>query len=145
MEDANDLVKVHFDLPEPAMGVSGESLWAVGPNLYELRNSPWHVRNVNWLDIVEAIPRNEDEWPEFVRVHKRSGHRTIHIVILNAGAVRKQEVLDNCNRHGSTYEGMDDRLYALDFPPGVEVNPAIAYLEDLKAQGIADWRINEYE
>jgi hypothetical protein len=40
---------------------------------------------------------------------------------------------------------MDDRVYALDFPPGVEVNPATAYLEDLKAQGIADWRINEYE
>jgi hypothetical protein len=63
VEDANDLVKVHFDLPEPDMGVSGESLWAapVGPNLYDLRNSPWHVRNVNRLDIVEAIPRNEDE------------------------------------------------------------------------------------
>lgn len=41
VEDTNDLVKVHFDLPEPDMGISGESLWAapVGPNLYELRNS----------------------------------------------------------------------------------------------------------
>src|SRR5262249_9204989 len=99
-----------FDLPEPDMGVSGESLWAapVGVNLYELRNSPWHVRNVNWLDVVEAIPRNEDEWPEFVRVHKRGGHRTIHIFILDAGTNRKQEVLDNCNRLGSTYEQMDD-------------------------------------
>ncbi len=147
MEDENQLVKVHFDLPEPDMGMSGESLWAapVGPNLYELQNSPWHVRNVNWLDIVEAIPRNEDEWPEFVRVHKRSGHRTIHIVILDAGRSRKQEVLDNCNRLGSTYENMDDRVYALDFAPGIDTAPAIEYLDDLRAQGIADWRINQYE
>ncbi len=147
VEDANDLVKVHFDLPESDMGMSGESLWAapVGPNLYELRNSPWHVRTVNWLGVVEAIPRNEDEWPEFARVHKRSGHRTIHIFILEAGKSRKQEVLDNCNRLGSTYENMDDRVYALDFAPGVDVNRSIAYLENLQAQGIVDWRINEYE
>jgi hypothetical protein len=49
--DKSDLVKVHFDLAEPDMGIGGESLWAapVGMNLYELRNSPWHVRSVNWL------------------------------------------------------------------------------------------------
>jgi hypothetical protein len=147
MDDENGLVKVHFDLPEPDMGMSGESLWAapVGVNLYELRNSPWHARNVNWLDVVEAIPRNEHEWPEFVRVYKRGGHRTIHIFILDAGTNRKQEVLDNCSRLGSTYEQMDDRFYALDFPPEVDTNPAIEYLEDLKARDVADWRINEFD
>ena len=66
---------------------------ALGANLYELRNSPWHVRSVNWLDVVEAIPRNENEWPEFVRVHKRSGHRTIHVYILDAGKNQTGRVL----------------------------------------------------
>lgn len=147
MGDANDLVKVHFELPEPDMGISGESLWAapVGMNLYELQNSPWHVRSVNWLDVVEAVPRNENEWPEFVRVHKRSGHRTIHVFILEAGNSRKQEILDNCNQLGSTYENMDDRVYALDFAPGIDVAPPIEYLESLKAHDVADWRINECE
>jgi hypothetical protein len=147
VEDESGLVKVHFELPESDMGVEGESMWAapVGMNLYELRNSPWHARNVNWLDVVEAIPRNENEWPEFVRVHKRGGHRTIHVYILNAGTHRKQEILDNCNRLGSTYENMDDRMYALDFLPGTDVEPAIEYLESLRADEIADWRINEYE
>jgi hypothetical protein len=145
--DKSDMVKVHFELPKPDMGVSGESLWAapVGTNLYELRNSPWHVRTVNWLDVVEAIPRNEDEWPEFIRVHRRSGHRTIHIYILEAGKSRRQEILDYCNRLGSTYEGMDETMYALDFPPGIQVNPTIEYLESLKTREMADWRINQYE
>lgn len=148
MENAADnLVKVHFDLPEPDMGISGESLWAapVGSNLYELRNSPWHARNVNWLDVVEAISRNEDEWPEFVRVHKRSGHRTVHLYILDAGKSRKQEILDDCNRLGSTYENMDDRMYALDFAPGIDLAPAIEYLESLDTDNIVGWRINDYE
>lgn len=148
MENAADnLVKVHFDLPEPDMGTSGESLWAapVGSNLYELRNSPWHARNVNWLDVVEAISRNEDEWPEFVRVHKRSGHRTVHLYILDAGKSRKQEILDDCNRLGSTYENMDDRMYALDFAPGIDLAPAIEYLESLDTDNIVGWRINDYE
>jgi hypothetical protein len=147
VENENNLVKVHFDLSEPDMGIGGESLWAapVGVNLYELRNSPWHIRSVNWLDVVEAVPRNENEWPEFVRVHKRSGHRTIHVYILDAGRSRMQEILDNCNRLGSTYEGMDDRMYALDFKPGIDLTPTIEYLESLKAQDVADWRINEHE
>jgi len=129
------------------MGTSGESLWAapVGSNLYELRNSPWHARNVNWLDVVEAISRNEDEWPEFVRVHKRSGHRTVHLYILDAGKSRKQEILDDCNRLGSTYENMDDRMYALDFAPGIDLAPAIEYLESLDTDNIVGWRINDYE
>jgi hypothetical protein len=147
MSDEDGLVKVVFELPEPDMGVGGESLWAapVGPNLYELRKSPWHARSVNWLDVVEAIPANEKEWPKFVRVHKRSGHRTVHLHILDAGRSRRQEILDNCNRLRCTYEGMDDRMYALDFAPEADIMPTIEYLESLEAENLADWRINECE
>lgn len=145
--ETEELVKVVFDLPEPDMGVSGESLWAapVGENLYELRNSPWHARNVNWLDVVEALPESEDQWPKFTRVHKRSGHKTIHIYILDAGQNRRQEILDDCNRLGSTYECADEKMYALDFGPGKDMMPAIEYLESSKDQGLLDWRINDYD
>jgi hypothetical protein len=146
-DDSEDLVKIHFDLPEPDMGVGGESLWAapVGLNLYELRNSPWHVRSVNWLDVVEAVPANETEHPEFVRVHKRGGHRTIHMYILDAGVQERERILKECNRLGSTYEGMNNRMYALDFPPGVAIEPVIEYLQQLQGRGLADWRINDYD
>ena len=147
MSDEENLVKVHFQLQEPEMGIGGESLWAapVGPNLYELRNSPWHVRTVNWLDVVEAVPEAEDKWPEFVRVHNRSGHRTIHLYILNNGQSRSDEILKRCNELGCTFEGMDKRMYALDFPPDIEINPAIEYFESLQEVSAAEWRINEHE
>jgi hypothetical protein len=143
----SDLVKVHFDLPEPDMGVGGESLWAapMGDNLYELRNSPWHACTVNWLDVVEAHARKENEWPEFVKVHKRSGHRTIHLYIFDLGQNRREEILKRCNELGSTYEGMNDRLYALDFAPGIDTDPAIEYVMSLQQQELADWRINEHD
>ena len=35
--------------------------------------------------------------------------------------------------------------YALDFKPGIDVMPTIDYLESLKAQEVAEWRINEHE
>jgi hypothetical protein len=141
------LVKVHFELQEPEMGVSGESLWAaaVGPNLYELRNSPWHVRTVNWLDVVEAVPEAQDQLPEFIRVHRRSGHRTIHVYIFDGGQTKKDEILRRCNGLGCTWEGMDNRMHALDFPPETDIQPAIEYLESLQKASMADWRLNEYE
>jgi Domain of unknown function (DUF4265) len=147
LADDSNLVKVHFDLPEPEMGVGGESLWAaaLGTNLYELRNSHWHVRNVNWLDVIEAIPEDEGKLPEFVRVHKRSGHRTIHVYVFHAGQSNRQEILDRCNQLGATYEGMDDRMYALDFAPEIDIAPAIEYLESLQGREWAAWRLNEYE
>jgi hypothetical protein len=146
-DDDSNLVKVHFDLQEPEMGIGGESLWAaaVGPNLYELRNSPWHVRTVNWLDVVEAIPKAEDKLPEFVKVHKRSGHRTIHFYVFDAGQSSKKKILETCNQFGATYEGMDDRMYALDFAPEIDIAPAIKYLESLQDRESMTWRLNEYE
>jgi hypothetical protein len=144
-EEPDDLVKVVFELPEPDMGMSGERLWAapVGGNLYELQNSPWHVRSVNWLDVVEAVAANDDEWPKFIRVHKRSGHRTVHITINDAGEARKQEILDNCRRLGCTDEGRDGTTYALDFAPGVDVIPALDYLDAMEKKELLHWRIND--
>lgn len=147
VSDEDSLVKVHFELQEPEMGVGGESLWAapVGTNLYELRNSPWHVRAVNWLDVVEAIPESEDQLPEFVRVHRRGGHRTMHVYMLNDKQTTKDEILQRCNELGCTWEGMDNRMYALDFPPEVDIDPAIDYLESLQDANVVTWRLNEYE
>jgi len=144
LADDDELVKVHFELKEPDMGGSGESLWAdpVGSNPYELRNSPWHVRTVNWLDVVEAIPEAEDLWPEFIRVHKRSGLRTIHLFISDAGQSSSQEILDMCNQLGATYEGLNDRVFALDFAPEIALPPP-SNTAVMQEREWADWRINE--
>ena len=56
-----ELAKVVIELPEPDMGVTGERVWAVplGSDLYEIRNSPWHSRQVNWGDIVKARAQSD--------------------------------------------------------------------------------------
>jgi hypothetical protein len=140
-------VKVVVELPEPDLGVSGERLWAVqvADDLYEIRSSPWHSRDINWGDVVKAVARNENEWPIFVAVVRRSGHHTIHVYVPPAARDRRQEMLARLNELGATYENADDRLFALDFEPGVAVGPAIAYLEELKARDLADFRVSNSE
>ena len=57
----------------------------------------------------------------------------------------KDEILKQCDELGCTWEGMDNSMYALDFPPEIELQPAIEYLESMKEANVADWRMNEYE
>ena len=139
-----DLVKVVIELPEPDMGVTGERVWAVplGSDLYEICNSPWHSR-VNWGDIVKARAQSDDQWPIFIEVVRRSGHRTMHIYLLEKGREKQQEFLAKFKELGATYENADSKMYALDFDPSVDVQPILAYLEQLKTKGLLDYRINE--
>ncbi len=57
MTDESELVKIVVDIPEGDLGVFGEGLWAkpLSDDLYEVQNSPWHSRNINFLDVVKAI------------------------------------------------------------------------------------------
>jgi hypothetical protein len=147
MEEATEeFVKVVVDLPEPDFGVTGEGLWAVplGDDVYEVRNSPWHARNINWGDWVRAVAASEDQWPTFKSVVKRSGHRTMHIFLPEAGRKRKQEILAEVNKLGAFYENADGKMYAVDCPPEVDIMPIVEYLDDLKEQEILDYRINDY-
>lgn len=140
-----DLVKVVIELPEPDMGVSGERVWAapLGSDLYEIRNSPWHSRQVNWGDIVKARAQADNQWPIFIEVVRRSGHRTMHIFLLEKGREKQQEFLAKFKELGATYENADNRMCALDFEPGVDVQPILAYLEPLKTKGLLDYHVNE--
>jgi hypothetical protein len=140
-----ELVKVVIELPEPDMGVTGERVWAVplGSDLYEIRNSPWHSRQVNWGDIVKARAQSDKQWPIFVEVVRRSGHRTMHIYLHEKGREKQQEFLAKFKELGATYENADSKMYALDFQPNVDVQPVLAYLEQLKTKGLLDYRINE--
>ena len=142
---SEEFVKVVVDLPEPDLGISGEGLWAValGDDVYEIRSSPWHARNINWGDWVRAVSAKDDEWPTFVSVVKRSGHRTMQIYILQAGSGRKDEMLAEINRFGASYENADGKMYALDCPPETDIGPIREYLAKLEERGFLDYRLNE--
>src|SRR5687767_7067141 len=80
MADTEELTKIHIDLGDNLEG-GGEAMWAkaLGDNLYELRNVPFHAYDLNFLDIVRAIPQRPDLKPSIQTVVRRSGHRTIWI------------------------------------------------------------------
>jgi hypothetical protein len=80
MADGEELTKIHVDLGgDPESG--GEAMWAkaLGDDLYELRNVPFHTYDLNFLDIVRAIPQHPDLKPSIEAVIRRGGHRTIWI------------------------------------------------------------------
>lgn len=145
-EQTENLVKVVVDLPEPDAGVSGERLWAfpLGGDVYEIRSSPWHARNINWGDWVKAVIESDDKWPTFISVVKRSGHRTMHIYLLEEGRERRDELLAEINRLGAFYENADSKMYAIDCAPEIDVVPVIGYLNELKRNGVLDFRVSEY-
>src|SRR5258705_4243732 len=86
MAETEELTKIHIDLGDnPESG--GEAMWAkaLGDDLYELRNSPFFAYDLNFLDIVRAIPQRPDLKPSIEAVVRRSGHRTIWITFADAG------------------------------------------------------------
>jgi hypothetical protein len=142
----HEFEKIVVDLPEPDLGVGAEGLWAkpLGNNLYEVKNSPWHSREINFLDVVKAIAPAEDKKPVFVSVEKRSGHRTIQIILLQGGQEKREEILAKLNELGGTYENANSTLFAIDFAPGVDWEPAKSYLEELLAKELAEYRWSAY-
>lgn len=132
---AEEFVKIVVDLPEAEDGVGGEGLWSVrvGKDLFEVRNSPWHTTEINYMDIVKAVAPHEDKNPVFVEVYKRGGHRTIQIVFLEIEG--KETILRELNVMGATYEGASGNFYAIDLKPEIDFDHIADYLEELQEKG----------
>lgn len=48
------------------------------------------------------------------------------------------------DQRGASYEHAAGKIYALDFQPNIDLDPAIRYLEGLQEQGLLVYRISEY-
>ncbi|MEO8276669.1 MAG: DUF4265 domain-containing protein [Thermoanaerobaculia bacterium] len=73
--------KVLFRVPEDDGSSTVETLWAtaLGNDEYKLDNSPFYAYSVSWEDVVYAPIDPDEGRPTFVRVVRKSGHRTIRI------------------------------------------------------------------
>src|SRR5258706_7433736 len=142
-KDKNEeLVKVILDVSDDTFGISGERAWAkpVGKDLYEIRNTPWHTCEVNWGDIVRAVPANEKEWPRFIEVVERSGHRTLHLFFYKeAKDSYRSEVLYRLKEWKANYANVNSDLYAIDIQPGGDLEGLCAYLDTLESTKV-DYR-----
>ena len=130
--------KVLFRVPEEDGSAQVETLWAtaLGNDEYKLDNSPFYAYSVSWEDIVYA-PFNENEgFPTFERVVKKSGHRTIRIIFnppVQDGN-ESESVLQGLVSLGCTYEGANRGYMAIDLPPQVQLEEVRRYLIDKVAQ-----------
>jgi hypothetical protein len=125
------LVKVVLRVEDGA-SVYVETPWArqVGPNEYELDNLPWYAYGISLGDAFEATPEADDPRPHLRRVLRKSGNRTIRI-ILAAPADESGEgaaVLKTLIDMGCSYEGANRRFMAVNIPQAVPLEGVAAYL-----------------
>jgi hypothetical protein len=133
-EQSQDLVKVILNVSDDTFGISGERVWAnpLGDDLYEVRNTPWHTCDVNWGDVVRAVAANDSEWPKFVEVVRRSGHRTLHVYFYDdADEAFRTSILGRFKDWKANYENANGRLYAIDVQPDGDMDGLCNYLDQL--------------
>ena len=109
-----------------------ETLWAtpLGRHRYRLENSPFFAYGVSWLDVVEAKPPSRGEFPEFVRVTRKSGNRTIRIIFKPPADKSKQAmaVLERLVSMGCSYEGANPGYIVVNIPPKVDLSSVCEYV-----------------
>jgi hypothetical protein len=109
-----------------------ERLWAtpLGNNQYRLENSAFYAYRVSWLDIVEAQPTAPDEWPTFIRVIEKSGHRTVRLILdppANESA-ESQHILETLAAMKCSYEGATQSYFVIDIPADADFDAVRDYL-----------------
>src|SRR6185369_49433 len=98
---------------------------------YRLENLPFFAYGVSYLDIIEARPAAKGAFPTFVRVAKKSGHRTIRIILKPPSdrSKKTQAILDKLVEMGCTYEGADPSFIAVDIPKKVDFDGVCEFVE----------------
>ncbi len=140
MGDAEELTKVHIDLGgNPDSG--GEAMWAkaLGADLYELRNVPFHAYELNFLDVVRAVEQRPDLKPSIEAVVRRSGHRTIWITFAESVAHETRVALATAlNEWRGYFEGKDGRYFAIDVEPEGSYELVLERIEEWRRDGLLE-------
>lgn len=105
--------------------IHGEAMWArpLGDNLFELRNSPFFLYGLNFLDVVRCgtAPGRK---PFALYLAKRAGHRTLRVWFTDeCTAGQREALIDSLASFGLTYEGYSKRLLIYDIPPKIDMEP----------------------
>lgn len=133
-------VKVLFQ-PNDGHYTSPESLWAekLGEDLYRVKNSPWYIYGIGFEDVVRARP-GASGMIEFGEVVERSGSSTFRILLREGvDEARFQRFWQPLQAIGCTYEHAKGRLYAIDAPPGVDLDAVAALLARGEEDAVWDW------
>ena len=141
----DDLTKVHVALPNH-WATSGEAMWAslVGGNRYRIENVPFYAYNLNYGDVVEAMPAASDQKPSVMRVVERSGHRTVRVNFAKSVDEGMQlHHLGTLTELHVTHERCNERYVALDLDPDADLDAVRDRLDSWESEGIAEYETCE--
>jgi hypothetical protein len=141
----DNLTKIYIDLPEH-WATSGESVWAraLGGDLYEVDNVPFHAYGINWKDVVRAVAPDAGSKPRVVEVVKPGGHRTLRFFFSKDLADEEQGAfLARIRELGADIERADARLVAVDVPPEADYNNTCDLLALLERDGVLEYETCE--
>ncbi len=112
-----------------------ETPWAedLGNDMYRLKNSPFMKYGVSYDDVVEARLTDEEERPVFVRVVKKSGHKTLRIIFDESIETSEESkaVLDELANMECGYEGNGATYFAVNVQPHCDFSRVCDYLTKL--------------
>jgi hypothetical protein len=124
--------KVAFRVPDADGSIQVETLWAtaLGNDEYKLDNSPFYAYSVSWEDLVYAPIDQIDGRPTFARVVKKSGNRTVRVILVPPAESGNTSdlVLQGLNDLGCSYEGANRAYVAVNVPADVELTQVRDYL-----------------
>ncbi len=127
------LVKVVFRVVSEGE-VEVETPWAkqLGPSEFQLDNLPWYAYGISADDVFEALPTEDDPRPHFVRVLRKSGNRTVRVILRppTNESDASMAVLRRLKELGCTYEGMNHSYFAVNIPPEASFDAVVAFLTD---------------
>jgi len=145
LEDEN-VVRISIALDDPVGSFEHERVWAepLGNDLYCIRNTPWFVYGVNFMDIVRARSTEGDGNLEFREVVVPSKHETLRLYFtpVNEGGPSQETIetiLAAVVQLGAWYEGYKPRFYAIDIPAITDPVRLFAYLGGLVEEGTLQW------
>jgi Domain of unknown function (DUF4265) len=140
------MFKVAFDLqPERPNWppVSVERLWGEKTAVkFEIRvvNTPFFARGVAYGDLVQVRADHERRELVFEKFTSESGHSTVRIILMGAGA--RDEVESKLGEAGCSWEGAEQfaSLLAVDVPPAVDYRPLRDWLRARAGDGTIEFQ-----
>ncbi len=137
-------VKIWFELDSSEWHCHGsETLWASPivaseSRLFQIANSPFFVRGISYLDIVQATKTKNDQILDFVEVVQRGGHSTYMLLMQ-----RRNSYWSMLKTMGCSYESMHvdlsmgrRLLFSVDVPPLAHVHEVYEILERGERDGV---------
>lgn len=135
-----NLVKILFH-PNDDHYTTTETLWAepLGNDTYRLRNTPFYFYGASSADIVHAAP-GLDGLLEFQEVIERGGSSTYRILVHEGVEPTRFEAFWRpLGEAGCSLERAAGRFYAVDVPPGTNMDHVVALLAKGEESGVWDW------